>query len=400
MKVTDAQYAKGSPLLLMACALYMDAVTNQCVAQLKWRNLDSRPVKAILIELDGYDEFNQRLEPVSFHYANLEAPQGKDFGSRVPVPIRDASMVRYEVLLKAVLFATGDVWQADQAVPFSVLPQGKEMVLTGELYEQYEWALFNLGLSASGQFQPQTAMGLWQCGCGSWQAEGTPCLNCKATMSLLQKYANPQLLEECLDAQYAAGSPLLLMTCALYQDAVSGQRVAQLKWRNLDSRPVKAVLIELDGYDASNQRLEPITFRHDGLMAAQGDVFASRIPIRDAGTVRYETILKAVSFATGDMWQAKLAVPFSALPPGKEMHLEDALYEQYMWELSNLGFSAAAQFQPQTAMGLWQCGCGSWQAKGMPCLNCKATMSGLQECANPRHLEEDLKEYLTLYTQE
>ena len=135
MKVTDAQYAKGSPLLLMACALYMDVVTNQCVAQLKWRNLDSRPVKAILIELDGYGAFNQQLEPVSFQYADITVAQGKDFGSRVPVPIRDTSMVRYEVLLKAVSFVEGGAWKADQAVPFSVLPQEKKMLLTGELSE-------------------------------------------------------------------------------------------------------------------------------------------------------------------------------------------------------------------------------------------------------------------------
>ena len=196
MKVIDAQYAKGSPLLLMACALYMDAVTNQCVAQLKWRNLDSRPVKAILIELDGYDGFNQRLEPVSFQYADITVAQGKDFGSRVPVPIRDASMARYEVLLKAVSFATGDVWQADPAVPFSALPPGKEPALTGELYAQYRRELFKQGIFGATQFQPQTAMGLWQCGCGSWQAEGTPCLSCKATMSGLQEYANPEQLEE------------------------------------------------------------------------------------------------------------------------------------------------------------------------------------------------------------
>lgn len=196
MKVIDAQYAAGSPLLLMACALYMDAVTNQCVAQLKWRNLDPRPAKAILIELDGYGAFNQQLEPVSFQYADLTVAQGKDFGSRVPVPIRDASMARYKVLLKAVSFATGDVWQADPAVPFSALPPGKEPALTGELYVQYRRELSKQGIYGAAQFQPQTAMGLWQCGCGSWQAEGTPCLNCKATMSGLQECVNPEQLEE------------------------------------------------------------------------------------------------------------------------------------------------------------------------------------------------------------
>lgn len=66
MKKADVQYAEGSPILLEACALYRDNVTNSCIAQLKWKNIDSHQIRAIMIELDVYDTFNQKLAPV--HY--------------------------------------------------------------------------------------------------------------------------------------------------------------------------------------------------------------------------------------------------------------------------------------------------------------------------------------------
>ena len=50
MKKADVQYAEGSPILLEACALYRDNVTNSCIAQLKWKNIDSHQIRAIMID--------------------------------------------------------------------------------------------------------------------------------------------------------------------------------------------------------------------------------------------------------------------------------------------------------------------------------------------------------------
>ena len=37
MKKSEAQYTEGSPMLLEANALYLDRITNNCIAQLKWK---------------------------------------------------------------------------------------------------------------------------------------------------------------------------------------------------------------------------------------------------------------------------------------------------------------------------------------------------------------------------
>lgn len=200
MKISEVQYATGSPLLLEACALYQDSTTGQCIAQLKWRNLDPRPVKAVMIELDGYDAFNQKLEPVNFQYDGLMATQGSDFGSKVPVQIRSSKMVRYDTVLKAVSFSEGDIWRAEKVAVYTKLPESLDQTLEGDLLDQYKRDLSEMGIVAAAAHSTQTAMGLWQCGCGSWQLEGTPCLRCRATQDGLREASGARRLTQHLQA--------------------------------------------------------------------------------------------------------------------------------------------------------------------------------------------------------
>ncbi len=97
MRRDEVQYSDGSPILLEASALYLDKVSANCVAQLKWRNIDSRPVKAVMVELDGYDAFNQKLEPMCYQYDGLLVSQGSEFGSKTPIMIKNNKMVKYDM---------------------------------------------------------------------------------------------------------------------------------------------------------------------------------------------------------------------------------------------------------------------------------------------------------------
>ena len=46
------------------------------------------------------------------------------------------------------------------------------------------------------KYVPQTAMGLWQCGCGSWQKEGTACIQCGAAQAFLLNASELSTLEK------------------------------------------------------------------------------------------------------------------------------------------------------------------------------------------------------------
>ena len=196
MKVSEISYSEGSPLLLEAYALYQDTTTGQCIAQLKWKNIDQKPVKAVMIELDGYDAFDQKLEPLQFQYDNLSAVQGSIFGEKTPVLISNTNCVRYDVILKAVSYNEGESWFSTETKPFVKLPDCVNLHLESEMLAQYKRELAQRGIPNSYHNMPQTAMGLWQCGCGSWQLIGTPCLNCKATSEGIAEAANLKTLTQ------------------------------------------------------------------------------------------------------------------------------------------------------------------------------------------------------------
>lgn len=72
MKQTEPQYVEGSPLLLAACALYIDSNNGNCIAQLKWKNISDRKIKAVSVELEVFDSFDNVISNVSHHYRNVD----------------------------------------------------------------------------------------------------------------------------------------------------------------------------------------------------------------------------------------------------------------------------------------------------------------------------------------
>ena len=197
MKRTKPEYAASSPLLLEACALYYDRVACGCVAQMKWKNIDSRIAKAALVSVCVKDAFGDEIPPVQFQYRALEAERGREFGVRVPVVLDTDRIVDYKVRPEAVSFSDGSVWKAPQDAPvMKPLPDSRKAELPDDLREQFDMEVKNAGRLRCYRYEVQEAMGLWQCGCGSWQPAGTPCIKCGITRGELDKLSDREFLQE------------------------------------------------------------------------------------------------------------------------------------------------------------------------------------------------------------
>ena len=184
-KKDKPQYASGSPLLLLASALYLDRSTNNCIAQLKWENIDQRTVKAVMIEIHGRDAFDQGADSIQYQYDGLTVNQGSEFGGKTPIMIKNNKIVKFTVYLKAVSFADETVWRPESDVDFSTLPNAQKQTLSGELLDQFKRDLSKEGNRSAYAYTPQIADGLWQCGCGSWQRGDTACIKCKSNYKSL-----------------------------------------------------------------------------------------------------------------------------------------------------------------------------------------------------------------------
>ena len=147
------------------------------------------------------------------------------------------------------------------------------------------------------------------------------------------------VLQKVTDPSYAEGSPLLLEACALYQDTVTGMRIAQLKWSVLDPRTVKAVSVELKCTDAFGQAEPSVSYQYDGLAAKQYEEFGSREAIQIQGPTvsRYDVVLKAVSFADGTFWKADADEVMTSLPKPVKQTLSGEMLDQLKRDISTLG---------------------------------------------------------------
>ena len=199
MKKDAVAYAQGSPLLLEAYALHRDTTSGDCIAQLKWKNIDRRGVQAVMVDLITYDAFNNQINTVQYQYNGLNAAQGAEFGGKTPIIIHDDRIVRFEVALKAVSFADDSVWNAANDGIFEPLPKAKNQSLPDELCDQLARDLAKQGCAQAALYDVQTAHDLWQCGCGSWQKEGDPCLKCHIARQNLAAASDAALLQAHLD---------------------------------------------------------------------------------------------------------------------------------------------------------------------------------------------------------
>ena len=78
-------YSPGSPLLIVAGALLQDTQSGRVIAQLKLKNLDSRPVKAVKVRITSQDTVGRTLGDVTEHvYLDLHAERDEEFGQKTP----------------------------------------------------------------------------------------------------------------------------------------------------------------------------------------------------------------------------------------------------------------------------------------------------------------------------
>ncbi len=201
MKTEECEYAEGSPLIIEARALYSDSVTGNCIVQIKWRNLDSRTIKAVMIEIDCMDAFGQSLDTTQYQYYDVSANRGDYFGNKTAIPIRMNKMVGYSVRIKAVSFTDGTIWRSETEQIFQPLPESKPQTLSGELLEQFNLDIKKAGYLKNITFCSQEYDGLWQCGCGCWQFSDTACLNCGITREILSGISDVEVLNQHISAR-------------------------------------------------------------------------------------------------------------------------------------------------------------------------------------------------------
>ena len=100
-------YTEGAPLVIAAGALLKDNQTGKVLAQLKYRSICSRPIRAIKVLITGYDMAKAVVCQEEHQYLDLEIGRDEYWGSKEAVYLPDRSVRSYSAAVLAVYYADG-----------------------------------------------------------------------------------------------------------------------------------------------------------------------------------------------------------------------------------------------------------------------------------------------------
>lgn len=166
-------YAAGAPIVISAGALLKDNQTGKVLAQLKFRNISPKEIKAIKVNITPLDTVSHPLGAgVEYQYLDLTAHRGNEFGQKSPISLPDAATRAFLVKVQEVVYADNIVWQAKDE-PWEPLKKSV-FVSDKELLKQIQMEYGNSFLS-----MPTTDKDLWICSCGEMNhKEETECFHC------------------------------------------------------------------------------------------------------------------------------------------------------------------------------------------------------------------------------
>ena len=159
------------------------------------------------------------------------------------------------------------------------------------------------------------------------------------------------------DPIYAKGCPIVIWAGALLKDNQTNGIIGQLKLLNTSSKVVKAVTVEIELYDISENKLEEtaLKFRYLDLQAGEYEKFGdkTRIDIQNPEVRIIKPKVTSIVFSDNEVVNFEDS-SFEVIHKEKlSDSLNEGLIEQYKSDVY-----AEAQYNPQALDGLWLCTCG------------------------------------------
>ena len=187
-------YTEGAPLVIAAGALLKDNQTGKVLAQLKYRSICSRPIRAIKVLITGYDMAKAVVCREEHQYLDLEIGRDEYWGSKEAVYLPDRSVRSYSAAVLAVYYADGGSYVSDSQ---RWEPLQEQAGLDTKLWDKELAKQYRLDTTPKSAFVPMHQKDLWLCACGEINRDGERCHVCSQELdTLIAKLDVDRLREE------------------------------------------------------------------------------------------------------------------------------------------------------------------------------------------------------------
>jgi len=230
---TEARYANGSPIVILAAALLMDNTNGNILGQVKYKSISDKPVLYLKARIRAYDPLGALLDDFEQEYLDIFAERNADFGAKQPIFFKNPSTRSFEVEVISLAFADRTVWNSEEGTLWKALPAKKP--ISALLPEPAQLALYKKNFGNSANYVTCEAEGIWLCTCGAiCHAEEQTCPVCGASHEALCS----------IDPDYYKKEAAYLSALELIKSNTAQNR-----------ERAKSLLLGIEGYKDTNQLL-------------------------------------------------------------------------------------------------------------------------------------------------
>lgn len=135
----DNLYCTGAPLVLEKGALLKDGLTQNIVAQLKFKSIQDKVIKAVTVKILSYDTLGKPLkEETQYQYLDLFVKRDESFGEQVPIIVMNSQTRSYQIIVSQVIFVNNTIWTGNEVwTPLAQAPSCNKVFQEPELCKQY-----------------------------------------------------------------------------------------------------------------------------------------------------------------------------------------------------------------------------------------------------------------------
>lgn len=188
-------YCEGAPVLIEAGALLKDNLTGKILAQIKFKNIQNKNIKAIVVKISPMNVVGKPLgDEIEYQYLDFDEPRNASFGSKVPIVLPNETTRAFTVIATNVIFSDNSTWEyADEKwEPLREMVTLEQAFGDGGIVEQYR---FIHGKNCKYKFQEYKD--LWYCTCGAINHDDEPiCHMCHLQSNELEEIDTEKLEDD------------------------------------------------------------------------------------------------------------------------------------------------------------------------------------------------------------
>ena len=167
--LTGNLYAESSPVIIAAGALLRDTETGRILAQLKFKSISPKPIKAIKVQISPLDTVGKPLgEKITYDYLDLNVDRDMEFGQMKAIPVMNPATRSFTAEVSETAFEDNSVWTMDGAA-WTPLP--KRVALEKAVGDQELAKQYRIQYGEKAWYKPVKGDKIWICTCGAVNAE-------------------------------------------------------------------------------------------------------------------------------------------------------------------------------------------------------------------------------------